>query len=73
MQAADGKSFTTLLSRASSPSELVLIPVERYASFILSLPHRKLKKKKFNDSRFYSVKNKCALRVKTVALMSRGM
>ncbi|XP_031711305.1 low-density lipoprotein receptor-related protein 2-like [Anarrhichthys ocellatus] len=28
MQAADGKSYTTLLSKNTSPSELVLIPVE---------------------------------------------
>lgn len=30
MQAADGKSFTVVLKKAINPSELVLIPVERW-------------------------------------------
>lgn len=30
MQAADGTSYTTVLSKSISPSELVLVPVERY-------------------------------------------
>lgn len=31
MQAADGKSYTTVLSKNIKPSDLVLVPVERYA------------------------------------------
>lgn len=32
MQAADGKSVTTVLKKNISPSELVLIPVERFVT-----------------------------------------
>lgn len=33
MQAADGSSYATVLSKYTRPSDLVLLPVERCASF----------------------------------------
>lgn len=46
MHAADGSSYATVLSKYISPSDLVLLPVERCASF--SMPCRILNHKLFN-------------------------